>query len=75
MKATRKAARQKLKDATLAEYTALCTAANLTPTQRRILDLYICRENSVSKIAMELFCCEASVRKHLARAYDKVSKS
>lgn len=75
MKATRKAARQRLKDATLAEYNALITEANLTPTQRKILDMYICKGNSISRIAMELFICESAVRKHITRAYDKVSKS
>ena len=75
MKAARKAARQRLKDATLVEYTALVCGANLTPIQRKILDLHICAGSSISGIAMGLFCCEATVRKHLARAYDKVSKT
>lgn len=74
MKAKRKAARQKLKDATRAEYDALIEAANLTPFQRKILGMHICKESSVSKIAMELFCCEATVGKHLAQIYDKIAK-
>lgn len=74
MKEERKAARQKLKDATRAEYDALIEAANLTPFQRKILEMHICHESSISKIAMELFCCEATVRNHLANTYDKIAK-
>lgn len=74
MKDTRKAARQRLKDATRAEYTALVQAANLTPIQRKILAMHICQGNSVVKIAMELCCCEATVRNCLATIYDKVAK-
>lgn len=74
MKEERKAARQKLKDATRAEYDALIEAANLTPFQRKILEMHICHESSISKIAMELFCCEATVRNRLAQIYDKIAK-
>lgn len=74
MKPRRKAARQKLKAATRAEYNALVEAANLTPRQHKILEAHICHESSISKIAMELFCCEATVRKQLAQIYDKIAK-
>lgn len=74
MKAERKAARKKLKGATRAEYDALVESANLTPFQCNILEMHICHESSISKTAMELFCCEATVRKHLAQIYDKVAK-
>ena len=73
MKETRLAARTRLKTATRAQYEALIQAANLTLAQRKILEMYICNGSSISKVAMELFCCEATVRKHLARAYDKVA--
>jgi len=75
MKAERRAARQRLKDATRAEYTALVQAANLTPIQCKILAMHICQGNSVVKIAMELCCCEATVRNALATTYDKVAKA
>ena len=75
MKQLRKAARERLKAATLAEYNAMILAANLNPIQRKILDLNICKGRSVNSIAMELFCCEATVRNHLASAYDKIAKS
>ena len=75
LKNARKAARQRLKDATLAEYNELILAANLTPIQSKILDMHIQQESSISKIAIELFCSDSTVRKHLARAYDKVSKA
>ena len=74
MKDTRKAARRRLREATRAEYNALILSANLTPIQRKILGLYICQNNSVVKIAMEFSCCEATVRKRLAEAYDKIAK-
>lgn len=74
MKDSRKAARTRLKEATLAEYKAWTLAANLTPLQRKILDLNICKGRSISSIAMELFCCEATVRNHLTQAYDKIAK-
>ena len=75
MKDSRKAARKRLKEATQAEYKSLILAANLIPIQRKILDLNICKGRSVSSIAMELFCCEATVRNHLASVYDKIAKS
>ena len=74
MKDSRKAARKRLKEATKAEYSALIAAANLTPFQQKILDLNVCKGRSVSSIAMELFCCDATVRKHSALAYDKIAK-
>lgn len=70
----RKDARKRFKTATLAEYNDLVHKANLTPTQTKILDLHIKRGNSISNIAVELFCCEATVRKQLAEAYDKIAK-
>lgn len=70
----RKDARERLKQATLAEYDDLIHKANLTPEQIKILDLHIKRESSIDDIAVELFCCEATVRKRLVSAYDKVAK-
>lgn len=70
----RKDAREHLKQATLSEYNDLIYRANLTPEQIKILDLHIKRGSSISDIAVELFCCEATVRRQLATAYDKVAK-
>lgn len=70
----RKDARQRLKLATLEEFSALIHGANLTPTQEKIINLHIGKGRSISNIAIELFCCEATVRKYLATAYDKVAK-
>ena len=70
----RKDARKRLKTATLAEYNDLVHKANLTPVQTKILDLHIKLGNSISNIAVELFCCEVTVRKQLAEAYDKIAK-
>ncbi len=71
---SRKFARQRLKSATRNEINSLIHAANLTPTQCRILDLHFTQEFSVCSIAEKLNCCESYVRKSLAKVYDKVSK-
>lgn len=70
----RKDARKRLKTATLAEYNDLVHKAHLTLEQTKILDLHITHERSISNIAVELFCCEATVRKRLAEVYDKIAK-
>lgn len=70
----RKDARKQLKQATLNEYNDLIHRAKLTPTQREILDYHITQERSISNIAVEFFCCEATVRKRLSEAYDKIAK-
>lgn len=74
MKAHRYDARKRLRESNRAEYNDLVQAAHLTPIQKRALELYIVHGRSISSIAMELFCCEATVRNCLARAYDKVAK-
>ena len=70
----RKDARERLKQATLAEYNDLIHRANLTPEQIKILDLHIKIGRSISDIAVELFCCDATIRKRLAETYDKIAK-
>ena len=70
----RKDARNRLKESTLAEYNSLIQAANLTPTQAGILDKYINKDKSISDIASELFCSDSTIRKHLAKAYEKIAK-
>lgn len=70
----RKDARERLKQATLSEYNDLIHRANLTPEQARILELHIKRGSSIGNIAVELFCCEATVRNRLVAAYDKLAK-
>ena len=66
-------ARKRLKEATRTEYEHLIYAAKLTPRQEKIVNFYIVHDFSVCKIALKLSCCEATVRKELARAYDKVA--
>ena len=72
MKKTRFLARQRLKLATKAEFETLLDNANLTPIQLKIIRLHICKGYSVCKIAMALSCCDSSVKKHLAKIYDKI---
>jgi len=74
MKATRKTARQRLKQATKAEFENLIETANLTPMQSHIVKLHILQEQTISKIAMALSFCESSVRNILSAAYDKIAK-
>lgn len=73
MKAERKAARQRLKDSTRAEYERLIYSAKLTPNQENAVNLHILRDWSICKIALHLSCCESLVRRHLAQAYDKIA--
>lgn len=70
----RKDARQRLKGATLEEYNELVRKANLTPTQKRLVDLHILRAHSIVNISLEIFMGETTIRKHLAEVYDKVAK-
>lgn len=70
----RKGARSRLKESTLAEYNSLVQAANLTPIQTSILGKHINEDKSVSNIASEMFCSDSTIRKHLAKAYEKIAK-
>ena len=74
MEATRKKARQRLKNATKSEFDFLIENANLTPLQEKILRLHFIKDYSVCKVALSLSCCDSNVRKNLAATYDKVAK-
>lgn len=74
MKKTRFLARQKLKQATKLEFEQLIGNANLTPFQEKILKLYIVQGFSICKIALSLSCCDSSIKKQLAKIYDKIDK-
>lgn len=74
MKETRLLARQRLKQATKAEFETLIVGANLTPFQEQIIRLHIVKGYSVYKTAMTLSCCESSIRKNLSTIYEKVAK-
>ena len=74
MEATRKKARQRLKNATKSEFDFLIENANLTPLQEKILRLHFIKDYSVCKVALSLSCCDSNVRKNLAVIYDKVAK-
>ena len=74
MEATRKKARQRLKNATKSEFDFLIENANLTPNQEKILRLHFIKDYSVCKVALSLSCCDSNVRKNLAAIYDKVAK-
>lgn len=71
---TRQAARQRLKDCTLAEYHQLTRSAKLTPQQDKVIALYIIDKLPQAEIAFKLSICESLVRRRLAEVYDKVSK-
>ena len=73
MKPSRKAARQRLKQATRADYERLIYSAKLTPRQEKIINLHILRDYSVCKIALSLSCCQSLVRKELTNAYEKIA--
>ena len=74
MKATRKDARQRLKNSTKSEFESLIDNANLTPIQEKILRLHFVKDYSVCKIALLLSCCDSNVRKSLSNIYDKIAK-
>lgn len=74
MKPARQEARQRLKQSTRAEYSALIHAAKLTPAQIKIVDLYILQDLSICATAEKLCCCESLVRKRLAEIYDRIAK-
>ena len=74
MEATRKKARQRLKNATKSEFDFLIEKANLTPLQEKILRLHFIKDYSVCKVALSLSCCDSNVRKNLAAIYDKIAK-
>ena len=73
MKEARHKARQRLKDATRAEYENLIHAAKLTPRQEKIINFHILRDYSICKIALSLSCSESLVRKSLSAVYEKVA--
>ena len=66
-------ARKRLKESTRAGFEKLIYAAKLTPRQEKVVRFHIIHDFSVCKTALKLSCCEATVRKELARAYDKVA--
>ena len=73
MKQSRKLARQRLKQSTRAEFERLIYAAKLTPRQEQVIKLFILKDYSVCKIALNLSCCECLIRNELAKAYDKIA--
>ena len=73
MKPSHKAARQRLKQSTRAEYEKLIYSAKLTPRQEQIINLYILQDYSICKIALSLSCCQSLIRKELAYAYEKIA--
>ena len=72
MKKTRFLARQRLKLANKFEFETLIGNANLTPIQEEIIRLHIAKGYSVCKIALALSCCDSSIKKQLAKIYDKI---
>ena len=74
MKAERKAARQKLKQAVKSEFEKIIENAQLTPTQEKVVRFSIVKDFSVCQIAILLSCGESTVRKHLAKSFDKIAK-
>ena len=72
MKKTRYLARQRLKQAAKTEFDFLLDNANLTPLQEKIIRLHIVKGYSVCKIALALSCCDSSIKKQLAKIYDKI---
>ena len=70
----RRTARQRLKQATRAEYDRLTFAAKLTPAQKQILDLHFLQDLPICEIAFRLSCCESLIRKRLAATYDRIAK-
>lgn len=71
---SRRLTRRRLKECSRAEYEALTAAANLSPEQKAVLDLFICGRRSIIAIAFLRSCCESLVRLRLAQAYDKIAK-
>ena len=72
MKRPRYLARQRLKHATKFEFETLIDNANLTPLQEKIIRLHIVKGYSVCKTALHLSCCDSSIKKQLAKIYDKI---
>ena len=64
MKQTRKTARQRLKQATKAEFEKIIDNAKLTPIQEKIVRLHFVKDWTICKIAMSLSCCESTIRKN-----------
>lgn len=71
---SRKSTRQRLKECSRAEYEAITDAANLSPEQKAVLDLFIRGRCSIIAIALRRSCCESLVRLRLTQAYDKIAK-
>lgn len=74
MKTTRKLARQRLKDASKAEFEKIVDDAKLTPIQEKIVRLHFVKDWSICKIALSLSCCDSVVKKHLTITYDRINK-
>ena len=69
-----KAARDRLKLATRAEFEHLVHEAMLQPFQEKIVRLHIGEGVPVIFLAERFVCSESLIRKHLATVYKKVSK-
>lgn len=68
----RKAARDRLKSASRAEYEHLTYEAKLTPKEAEILSMHILNDKRIKEIAQQMKCGCTIIRNYLARAYDKV---
>ena len=69
-----KAARQKLRSATRAEFESVVYDAMLTPMQEKVLRFHICNGVSIQGIAERLGYSDSGIRKMLLRAYEKIAK-
>ena len=69
-----KAARDRLKMATRTEFEHLVYEAMLQPWCEKIVRLHIGEGVSVALLAERFSCSETLIRKHLATAYEKISK-
>lgn len=72
MKENRKLARQRLKQATKAEFEQIIEDANLTPIQEKILRLHFVKDWTICKIALSLSCCDSAVKRMLTKIYEKI---
>ena len=74
MKEQRWKAREFLKNASRKEYEAAVFEAHLTPMQEEVLHCCITMGMTVCKAAMVLHCSEATIKKLIGTAYDKISQ-
>ena len=72
MDAKRKAARDWLKAAKKADFEKAVQEANLTPFDEDVLRLFIVKGCSRNFIADTKHCSEATIRRALSRAYNKI---